>query len=62
MCSRLRIIAGSMERLPIAPPVFGIFRTLGYRVSVAHVLTGLTTNTIPRRVWQAVPRSAGARR
>lgn len=35
--------------------VFGIFRTLGYDRSVAHVLTGLCTNTIPRAVWQAVP-------
>lgn len=35
--------------------VFGIFRTLGYHPSVAHVLTGLTTNTVPRMVWQAVP-------
>jgi RNA-directed DNA polymerase len=35
--------------------VFGIFRTLGYNRSVAHVLTGLCTNTIPQAVWQAVP-------
>jgi hypothetical protein len=34
--------------------VFGIFRTLGYAGSVAHVLTGLSTNTIPQGVWQAV--------
>jgi hypothetical protein len=36
--------------------VFGIFRTLGYVRPVAHVLTGLSTNTIPQSVWQAVPR------
>ncbi len=38
--------------------VFGIFRTLGYDRSIAHVLTGLSTNTIPQTVWQAVPRTA----
>jgi RNA-directed DNA polymerase len=38
--------------------VFGIFRTLGYTRSVAHVLTGLCTNTIPQAVWQAVPSAA----
>jgi RNA-directed DNA polymerase len=37
--------------------VFGIFRTLGYSRPVAHVLTGLCTNTIPQAVWQAVPRA-----
>ncbi|MGN6868989.1 MAG: reverse transcriptase family protein [Solirubrobacteraceae bacterium] len=37
--------------------VFGIFRTLGYSRPVAHMLTGLSTNTIPEAVWQAVPRS-----
>jgi hypothetical protein len=37
--------------------VFGIFRTLGYNGSVAHVLTGLCTNTIPQAVWQVVPRA-----
>ena len=37
--------------------VFGIFRTLGYDRSVAHVLTGLSTNTIPQTVWQAVPKA-----
>jgi retron-type reverse transcriptase len=31
--------------------VYGIFRTLGYAPSVAHVLTGLCTNTIPTAVW-----------
>lgn len=35
--------------------VFGIFSTLGYDRSVAHLLTGLSTNTIPQMVWQAVP-------
>jgi RNA-directed DNA polymerase len=37
--------------------VFGVFRTLGYNRSVAHVLTGLSTNTIPQAIWQAVPRT-----
>lgn len=37
--------------------VFGIFRTLGYNRSVAHALTGLSTNTIPQAVWQTVPRT-----
>jgi RNA-directed DNA polymerase len=36
---------------------FGLFRTLGYSPSVAHVLTGLSTNTIPRAVWRDVPRA-----
>ncbi len=36
--------------------VFGIYRTLGYSRSVAHVLTGLSTNATPHAVWQAVPR------
>jgi hypothetical protein len=35
--------------------VFGIFRTLGYDASVAHVLTGLSTNTIAQSVWREVP-------
>jgi RNA-directed DNA polymerase len=37
--------------------VFGIFRTLGYNRSVAHVLAGVSTNAIPQTVWQAVPRA-----
>jgi hypothetical protein len=37
--------------------VYGIFRTLGYPPSVAHVLTGITTNAIPQRVWQGIPRA-----
>ena len=38
--------------------VFGIFRTLGYSPRVAHILTGLTTNSIPQFVWQEFPRPA----
>jgi RNA-directed DNA polymerase len=34
--------------------VYGIFRTLGYAPSVAHVLTGLCTNTIPTAVWNGL--------
>jgi hypothetical protein len=32
--------------------VYGIWRALGYRRSVAHVLTGLTTNVVPASVWR----------
>jgi hypothetical protein len=38
--------------------VFGIFQTLGYHSAVAHVLTGLTTNTVPQHVWEVVRRAA----
>ena len=38
--------------------VFGIFRTLGYGRAVAHVLTGLTTNTVPQHVWRVVHEAA----
>jgi hypothetical protein len=38
--------------------VFGIFRTIGYRSDVAHLLTGLTTNTVPVHVWEVVRRAA----
>lgn len=34
--------------------VYGIFRTLGYSPPVCHVLTGLTTNTVPESVWQVI--------
>lgn len=37
--------------------VYGIFRTVGYSPAVAHVLTGLSTNTIPRTVWWEIPRA-----
>jgi RNA-directed DNA polymerase len=39
--------------------VFGIFRTCGYPERVAHLLTALTTNSIPRSLWaaQAGPQS-----
>jgi RNA-directed DNA polymerase len=40
--------------------VFGIFRTLGYHPAVAHVLTGLTTNTVPHVVWNTLPRPGRA--
>jgi hypothetical protein len=38
--------------------VFGVFRTAGYEPSVAHVLTGLTTNVVPQLVWEVVRRTA----
>ncbi|HLZ94257.1 MAG TPA: reverse transcriptase family protein [Candidatus Dormibacteraeota bacterium] len=36
--------------------VYGLFRTAGYPESVAHALTGLATNVVPRNVWEAAPR------
>jgi RNA-directed DNA polymerase len=41
--------------------IYGIFRTVGYTPAVSHVLTGLTTNTIPLTVWPAVPRAGDSR-
>lgn len=41
--------------------VFGIYRTLGYGPSVAHVLTGLSTNAVPPMVWQAIERAPNPR-
>lgn len=35
--------------------VFGILRTAGYPQPVAHTLTGLTTNVVPREVWRRSP-------
>jgi RNA-directed DNA polymerase len=40
--------------------VFGIFRTVGYDPAVAHVLTGLTTNTVPQHVWQVIREAAAS--
>ena len=40
--------------------VFGIFQTLGYHSDVAHTLTGLTTNTVPRHVWDVVRAASSA--
>ncbi len=36
--------------------VFGLFRTAGYPEAVAHSLTALVTNAVPRAVWRAAPR------
>jgi RNA-directed DNA polymerase len=36
--------------------VFGIFRTVGYSEGVAHALTALCTNVLPRAEWAALPR------
>jgi RNA-directed DNA polymerase len=36
--------------------VFGIFRQCGYPEPVAHLLTGLVTNSVPPAVWAAAPR------
>ena len=41
--------------------VYGIFRTLGYVPPVAHVLTGISTNTIPQVVWREMPKTAESR-
>jgi RNA-directed DNA polymerase len=38
--------------------VYGVFRTAGYPEGVAHVLTGLCTNTVPSAFWETVPRPA----
>ena len=35
--------------------VFGLFRTAGYPEAVAHALTALTTNVVPRAVSRAAP-------
>jgi hypothetical protein len=43
-----------------AARVFGIFRTAGYEPSVAHALTGLSTNTVPQHVWQVIHRAAAS--
>ena len=41
--------------------VYGIFLTLGYPRPVAHVLAGLSTNTIPQAVWREVPKTSESR-
>jgi RNA-directed DNA polymerase len=38
--------------------VYGIFRTAGYPEAVAHALTALCTNVVPRTEWVALPRPA----
>ncbi|MGZ4294221.1 MAG: reverse transcriptase family protein [Solirubrobacteraceae bacterium] len=43
-----------------AARVFGIFRTAGYEPPVAHVLSGLTTNTVPGHIWQVIHGTATA--
>ncbi|HWC85940.1 MAG TPA: reverse transcriptase family protein [Solirubrobacteraceae bacterium] len=37
-----------------AARVYGIFRTAGYPPAVAHILTGLSTNTVPLQVWRDI--------
>jgi RNA-directed DNA polymerase len=39
----------------VAGRVYGIFRQCGYPEPVAHLLTGLVTNSVPRRVWADAP-------
>ena len=41
--------------------VFGIFRTAGYAEGVAHALTALCTNVLPRARWAALPRPSEGR-
>lgn len=36
--------------------VYGIFREAGYPEPVAYVLTALSTNVVPHRVWASAPR------
>lgn len=38
--------------------VFATFRAAGYPEAVAHALTGLCTNVVPRHEWAIVPRPA----
>jgi RNA-directed DNA polymerase len=38
--------------------VYGVFRGAGYPEAVADDLTGLVTNTLPARDWEAAPRAA----
>jgi hypothetical protein len=38
--------------------VYGIFRGAGYPEDVAHKLTALCTNVVPRIVWEALPEHA----
>ena len=35
--------------------IYGVFRMAGYPESVAHSLTGLTTNSMPLAVWREAP-------
>jgi hypothetical protein len=41
--------------------VYGIFREAGYPETVAHCLTGLTTNVVPAEEWARVPRPTDGR-
>ncbi|HEX3622430.1 MAG TPA: reverse transcriptase family protein [Acidimicrobiales bacterium] len=36
--------------------IYGLFRTAGYPEAVAHSLTALVTNAVPRSVWHAAPK------
>src|SRR5207248_6755126 len=38
----------------------GLFRQCGYPEPVAHLLTGMVTNTVPLAVWRAAPRPSDA--
>jgi RNA-directed DNA polymerase len=66
--ARLHAGQGAVLRLDLkdffasiaAARVYGIFRTMGYQPRVAHVLTGLCTNTVPLSVWQQISRPASA--
>lgn len=39
--------------------VYGIFRAAGYPEGVAHALAALTTNVVPRDVWESATDTAG---
>lgn len=43
-----------------AARIYSLWRTLGYERPVAHVLTGLTTNTVPLTVWQRIAEATPA--
>jgi RNA-directed DNA polymerase len=58
-CGQFVVVSLDLEDFFVsiaAGRVFGIFRTAGYPESVAHILTGLTTNTLPAAVWHELPR------
>lgn len=39
----------------LAGRIYGIYRRCGYPEPVAHLLTGLVTNSVPRPVWASAP-------
>jgi RNA-directed DNA polymerase len=55
---RAAVLRFDLESFFAAVPagrVFGLFRTAGYPEPVAHALTALVTNVVPRAVWRSAP-------